>query len=386
MRNRITFALLAALTLALCGVAQDASAQTRDLRLISARAGGINFVAGEVSLTRAGTDYATALTMKDDLREGDLVKTGANGRVEVLLSPGSYLRVGENAEFTMADESLDRLFIKLARGTAVVEALATDGAQPVIALDAGRTKVIIVRGGIYHVEASADGAAEVAVFKGRALVGLGAAVVKEGRKAVVTQAGAVEVVKFDKKREADTLDAWSRERAEMLAKANGRFRRDRELATALQSMDAWGDYWTSGRSYGWLRTGGWYRGGSRNGAYGYWVYDSFTGSWAFIPLYGWQVSCPYGYGLNTMIVMGPPPKNSAVPCRGCPSVKLVDYRPPYNPGFGTASDDFSRSGGGKLGGGPSPYPAPSAPQPSFDKAPKADPGSAPSRGSGKFPQ
>src|SRR3954468_4985932 len=77
--------------------------QTRDDRLISAKAGGVNFVAGDVKVRRAGGQDWQSVTVKDDLKDGDSARTGADGRVEVLLNPGSYLRAGSSTEFELTD-------------------------------------------------------------------------------------------------------------------------------------------------------------------------------------------------------------------------------------------------------------------------------------------
>src|SRR5215208_7093796 len=75
--------------LAVIVLSDAAQAQTRDKYLISAKAGGINFVSGNVTVTRNGATGREQLTEKDNLESGDAVTTGATGRVEVLLNPGS---------------------------------------------------------------------------------------------------------------------------------------------------------------------------------------------------------------------------------------------------------------------------------------------------------
>src|SRR5688500_20348166 len=62
----------------------------------------------------------------DDLRAGDRVRTDFDGRVEILLNPGSYLRVGGNSEVEMSNNSLDNLALRLIKGTAIVEATGVD--------------------------------------------------------------------------------------------------------------------------------------------------------------------------------------------------------------------------------------------------------------------
>ena len=99
-----------------------ALAQIREQYVISAKAGGVNLVSGNVTVRRQGVSGGRVLALSDDLQNGDVVTTGADGRVEVLLNPGSYFRAAENSEFELTDGSLDRLRLRLIRGSAVVEA------------------------------------------------------------------------------------------------------------------------------------------------------------------------------------------------------------------------------------------------------------------------
>ncbi|HEX8070653.1 MAG TPA: FecR family protein [Pyrinomonadaceae bacterium] len=333
----------------------------RDMRVISARAGGVNFVAGEVLRAPAGSDVALRLTVSDELRVGDVVKTGGDGRVEVLLNPGSYLRVGGAAEFVLLDDSFEHLRFRLNRGAVVAEVIGFDDGQPALWIETPQTQVTVLRSGVYHVAAQA-GATEVAVFKGRAEVTPGAVLVKGERKAVVTNGSSVAVAKFKRRDETDALDTWSRERAETLAKANDRVTRNRELVSVLARITQ-GPFW--GPDFGWGRGYGYdFRGN------GYWVYDSFAGSWVFVPFYWRPVSCPYGFNYNNTIVVTPPPGllPNDVPCRGCASNKLPDQH--------VGGGDFSDGGGfSKGGGGISPKYAPPPPAPSADtfyRAPKQD--------------
>ena len=111
-----SFALLvAAMFLA---IPLNSSAQNREKFVISARAGGVNAVTGRASMRHGNTEWQQ-LTIKEDLEAGDVVKTGLDGRVEMLLNPGSYLRMGENSELELSDNSLENLEVRLIRGTAI---------------------------------------------------------------------------------------------------------------------------------------------------------------------------------------------------------------------------------------------------------------------------
>lgn len=261
-----------AVGLVACAVA--AQAQSRDERLVSARAGGVNFVSGEVRFKRAGHETWQQLATTDDLRGGDTVRTGADGRAEILLNPGSYLRLGANSEFELNDTALDSLHLRLTRGSALCEASIYDEGSFVIALDTPQTQISIVRSGIYRVNAL-ENTTELFVRKGRALVGRERLSVKEGTGATVGTSGAVAVAKFNQ-HEKDTLDVWGKQRAEELAQANRRLQ-VRALNTALASM--------SWNNFGW------------GSAPGLWLWNARSSCYTYLPFFGW--TSPYGYFYGT---------------------------------------------------------------------------------------
>lgn len=302
---------LFACALLLCGGAHLASAQTRDVRLISARAGGVNFVTGTVTVKRADADEPATLTTKDDLRAGDVVATGYDGRVEVLLNPGSYLRLAENSAFELVDNSYENLRLKLTRGAAVAEVIGFDDGQPVVSIATQQTQIVVMKSGIYHVKVLAPGTTELAVQKGEARVGLSATRVKGGHKASIDGSDALTLAKLSKQ-ERDALDVWSRERAEFLAKANARMTGNPTLVSALRN-------WHTTYKF----------------SNGLWGYDEFTGGWSFIPVNRWSLSCPYGYAYNNRLFIALPDRAA---CPGC-SQETVNVRR-----GGTLDGDYKRSG------------------------------------------
>lgn len=275
----LLLALLFVSTSASSAAAAPASGE-RDQRVISARAGGVNHVSGDVRVRVAGGEAWRALTTEDELKAGDTVRTGAGGRVEVLLNPGSYFRAGSGAEFTLAENSLDDLRVDLARGGAVVEAMGYSGSDLSITVATPRAVVRIVRTGVYRVNALADGGAEVAVFEGRAMVG--ETLVKDGKLARAGAAGGVEVSKFDRKKSRDELDLWSRDRGKELARANEKLQR--RTVNALLARSVSDDFY--GR-YG-------------RGA-GFWFYDDRARCYTFLP-FGSYWRSPYGYWYGTGVV------------------------------------------------------------------------------------
>ncbi len=280
MKRDLSFgsSLLVLATLILCA-ALTSHAQNREKYVISAKAGGVNSVSGNVMVQSQGAAEERLLNAQDNLDKGDVVKTGTEGRVEVLLNPGSYLRVAENSEFQFADTSLENLAVRLTRGSAIVEATGDDHVELLATLYTPQTKVSIVRRGVYRINVLPGSTTELIVHKGRAFVGDDSSkAVKDGKKVVVGN-GSVEVAKSGS--DKDSLDVWSKQRAETLAKANRRI-----SGVALTN------------AFASVLDSGWYRNWFFNTSflsphYGLWFYDPFWG-YTFIPPYG---SCwsPYGF-------------------------------------------------------------------------------------------
>ncbi|MCA1607543.1 MAG: FecR family protein, partial [Acidobacteria bacterium] len=199
------------------------NAQSREKFVISARAGGVNAVTGRATMRPPGNSDWRQLTIKEDLETGDVVRTGLDGRVEVLLNPGSYMRVGENSEFQLANSSLENLEVRLIRGTAIVEVTGANDEDLFIGITTPHTRMSIVRRGLYRVNVMPGDATELIVRKGRVMLEGSHTKVKGGNK-VVFSSGSFSVAKLEKadKKDADTFALWSKDRAETLAKANSK--------------------------------------------------------------------------------------------------------------------------------------------------------------------
>jgi hypothetical protein len=216
----------------------------------------------------------------DDLEAGDRVRTAYDGRVEILLNPGSYLRVGGNSEVELSNNALDNVEVRLLRGTAIVEATGMDGLDLNINISTPHTKLAIVRQGLYRLNVIPGDATELIVRKGRVILS-DSHTVKGGNK-VVFSANNVTVAKLTKEEkkaaENEQVDVWSKERAETLAKANRRIS-NRMLTSAFASYR---DYDPFSRRLG------------------LWFLDPRLGCYTFLPFYyGW--GSPYGTSYTTSI-------------------------------------------------------------------------------------
>jgi hypothetical protein len=251
--------------------------QTRDRFVISAKAGGINAITGGASVTSRGGDADwQQLMITDDLNSGDRVRTDADGRVEILLNPGTYLRLGSNSEVELLDNSLASLELRLLRGTAIVEATGADGLELNIGISTPHTRLAIVRQGLYRLNVVPQDATELIVRKGRVILSDTHTKVKGGNK-VVFSATNVTVAKLtsEEKKTKDDVENWSKQRAQTLADANRRIT-NRVLTSAFAFRDPWFD----------------------NRALGLWFFNPRVGCYTFLPFYtGW--GSPYGSSYTT---------------------------------------------------------------------------------------
>ncbi len=254
-------------------------AQNREKFVISAKAGGINAITGQADVHPRGESDWQQLSITDDLDAGDRVRTAMDGRVEILLNPGSYLRVGGDSEVELSNNSLSNLEVRLLRGTAIVEATGADDLELNINISTPHAKLAIVRHGLYRLNVVPNDGTELIVRKGRVILGDTHTKVKGGNK-VVFSATNVTVAKLTKeeKKVQEPVDTWSKERGETLAKANRRLT-DRMLNSAFASYRNWDPF-------------------SRS--FGLWFYNSRVGCYTFLPFYyGW--GSPYGSSYSTSV-------------------------------------------------------------------------------------
>lgn len=322
MKQLISRILCAAIGVVLASgavTAQDGAlgAAAGDRYVISAKAGGVNFVSGSVTVLR--TEGKSGQMLKGDKLEiGDKVETGSDGKVEVLLNPGSYLRVGPLSAVEFITTDLDNLQIKLGSGSGIFEVFATEDFA--VTVNTPKTNFTLVESGVYRVDVETDGTGKVAVWKGKARIGTGeTATVKSGREGYMNGAEAA-IVKFDRD-DKDDLEVWSKSRAKDLAKVTGRLQRNTMRTALMRSF--LGRQWNMYSSFG------------------LWVWDPFSRSSCFLP-FGWGWGSPYGYGFGHSIwnynLPAPvfyPPANNGTP--GAPpqqvktnrAIREGGYEPPF---------------------------------------------------------
>ena len=245
-----------------------------DMYVISAKAGGINYVEGKVTVARKD-GKGGYLLKSDKLEIGDKVSIGADGKAEILLNPGSFVRLGANSEFEFVTTDLANLQLKLTAGSAILEVYADNEFK--VSLDLPKTDIEFTKSGVYRLDVLTDGTGKLSVWKGQVLVGDDKAVVKSGKSAFLSGKRA-SIAKFDRDNK-DELDVWSQTRAKESAKINARLQQKSLANTLFNSFNR----------------GGW----NMYNTFGLWVFDRFTGRWCFLPFgMGWNSPYGYDYGFN----------------------------------------------------------------------------------------
>jgi hypothetical protein len=314
-------------------------AQNREKFVISAKAGGINAITGEAKVHSRGESDWQQLLITDDLDAGDRVRTANNGRVEILLNPGSYLRLGGDSEVELSNNSLENLEVRLLRGTAIVEATGADDLDLNINISTPHTKIAIVRQGLYRLNVVPENATELIVRKGRVILSDSHTKVKGGNKVVfnATNVSVAKLTKEEKKTEED-VDNWSKDRGKMLAKANSHIN-DRMINSAFANFTDWDPF---------------------SHRLGLWFYNTNSRCYTFLPFY-YGLGSPYGSYYNTTVYYP-----TAYPSR-YPAGNTNGNQPQVGSnGANGGGHTYPSTGGGGGNGGnrPTPPPTPSIAPPS----------------------
>jgi hypothetical protein len=246
--HRVTIAGFSALLLA-----SLASAQT----VISARSGLVHYVEGEAWIDDVRTEPKAGEF--PEVKEKSVFRT-AEGRAEILMNSGVFLRVGENSSVRMLSNRLIDTRVELVSGHVMVEA-ADILPDNTVTLAVGEGQARIAKKGIYSFDAEP---ARLKVYKGESEVEVAGKTieVKEGHQ-LALDGNSVTAEKFDTK-DTDSLYRWSERRSEYVSIAN---------ASAAHSLQQAGSSWT---------TGGW-------------QYNPWFGMFTFIPANGILYS-PFGFG------------------------------------------------------------------------------------------
>ncbi len=222
--------------------------------------GTINYIEGQVSVD--GQALVQSQRGYTPLAPNQVLSTGV-GKAELLLSPGVFLRVGDNSQIRMVSSQITEPQFAIVRGEAMVEVDWMPRDERIGVLENGAQNLIMERG-LYQFNSNTNAAA---VIDGKMQVTENGKTkdVFKGKEALLNQPK-LKTVGFDRKAE-DDLYRWSNVRAGYLAEAN-------TLTAQNYNMEGYGPYGPYGAA-------GWY-------------WDPYYDFWSWMPYDGYFFS-PFGY-------------------------------------------------------------------------------------------
>ena len=238
--------------------------------VVSVNSGVVHYVDGSAFIQ----DKAVELKFGQfpSLKANETLRT-AEGRAEILLVPGTILRLGENSAIRMIGTRLSDTKLELVEGEILIEAV--DGNKDSAAAQTkGNLVTVLAKGstitfpkpGLYSFTSEP---ARLRVYEGEAIVtgASGQLTLKKGKETLL--GGMLMAVKFDTKI-GDELIRWSSRRSGDLATAN---------VAAARSLSSSGGMWSS------------YLGGGGSGG---WNFNPMFGMYTYVP-YGGIAYSPFGY-------------------------------------------------------------------------------------------
>ena len=201
----------------LCAPALFASDMQNTQPASSAVPGTLNYVEGSVSID--GQPVTQKSVGSVTLHPGQEISTD-KGRVELLLTPGVFFRLGDNSEAKMVSPELTNTIIELDRGRAAVEVDQIYKENDLHVVE-NQVPVQLVKPGFYEFDASSD---SVMVFKGEAAAlrpNEKFVAIKSGHELNLSEDAALKPVKFNANaQEQSGLYRWSSLRSDYLSQAN----------------------------------------------------------------------------------------------------------------------------------------------------------------------
>ena len=290
---------------------------------VSALPGVINYIEGQVywnGLPISQQDLGPRL----HLNASDTLTT-TNGKIEVLLNPGTFLRLGENAEIRMISPTLVDSQIEIIKGEAIVEVIQIVKGNQVRIVDAGAS-ITLRNSGVYRITTQPEPA--VSVYAGKAEADLNGfnKEAKKGHEILLT--ANLPEQRFDTKA-PDELYAWSNVRSEYDAGASY------AAASALSPTNNGGP---GGGYYPPNYTPGWYW----NGAWDSWAW--LPGDGYFFSPFGWGFYSPGYVGSAPVVYTGMGGRYGRVPVsRKGPLAGSGRPRTPNSPSRATAAPTSAKA-------------------------------------------
>ncbi|MGC2659218.1 MAG: FecR family protein [Bryobacteraceae bacterium] len=238
---------------------------------ISARPGVINYIEGQAFWNgQAISPKARGPNLI--LNSNDTLSTTV-GKVEVLLNPGVFLRLGDNTQIRMISPSLANPQVEVAQGEAILEVVQIVKGSQIQIADSGAS-ITVRKGGVYRITAQPQPTVEV--YAGKVEVQFNGRSREAGKGHQVILTANLPEHGFNTKA-PDELYAWSNVRSEYDAGASF------ASASSLYANNS------AGAGYGGYTPG--------------WYWNSGWDSWAWLPGGNYFFS-PFGWGFYSPFYTG----------------------------------------------------------------------------------
>lgn len=245
--------------------------------------GTLNYIEGQATVGDQSLNAKSVGSV--ELLPGQTLTTG-NGKAEILLTPGVFLRVGDNSEVKMVSSNLTNTEADLTKGQATVE-VAEIHQYNNLRVGQNGASTQMLKDGLYAFDADHD---QVRVFKGEAVVQDNDQNVKmkAGHELDLNQTVKLKATKFDEKAyQMSDLYRFSYLRSEYLAEANVDMARQYYAGGPGWYGPGW--YWDPWFwSYTWIPGGGIFYSPFGWGYYSPWLVG-------YAPYYGYGFRGGYGY-------------------------------------------------------------------------------------------
>ena len=271
-----------------------------------ARPGSVNYVEGQAAIGSEALNTSSIGSIELGMNQA---LTTQAGKVEMLLTPGVFMRVADNSTVKMVTPDLANTEVELVKGRALIEVIDIHRENN-IRIDQNGANARLLKNGLYDFDADHS---QIRVIKGEAEVRAGNQEVKLKDKRLVTinTGGPLKSQRFESRQYEDDFYRWSALRSGYLSEA---------------SVDAASVY--VGQGPGWYGPGwsglGWYW----NPWYG--VYTFLPEDRIFWSPFGWRYYSPI-FAYRTPYFYGPHYPHH-----------FGDFHGPYGHGFGARGRRFHR--------------------------------------------
>lgn len=234
----------------------------------------MNYTHGKVNLP-LGAD----LKPTKQLQDGQQLSTESGGRAELLLTPGSYLRLDSDSEVRMVSTKLTAPVVELLRGTESFEINELAKTSTAITVIWHEQRIAVNHAGLYRFEPNAD-QMRVYVLQGKLRLPGSKDDLKTGHYQDVSASGVLSASRKFNPNDLDEFDRFNRRRAQSLT------------ASAERAAYAIRTGYYDLRGAGFLNAA--YLSPAMVSGLGFWMYDPWSLCYSWIPN-RYSVYSPWGF-------------------------------------------------------------------------------------------